>query len=91
MEISDELEEPNLLLIITDLKKDKLKEYYEAIEGFVGSYTKNYDEKQENKLINLYNEAILKKGKDYFYLIIGTKKTEFEEELNRLYKREKIN
>ena len=86
IELTEEEEEPNLLLIITDLDKDMLNEYYDAIEGFVGSYIKIYDGTEDNKLVNLYNDAILTKGKDYFYLIMGTKNNELEEELNKLYK-----
>jgi flagellar basal body-associated protein FliL len=86
IEIGEESKEPNLLLLFTDLDKNRLNEYYESLEGFIGSYTNKYDKDTENKLIELYSNSILKKGNNYFYLLIGTKNGEFEEELNRFYK-----
>ena len=82
-EIKDELIDPNIILLISNITKDECNEYYDALSAFILSYKDgvNIDE----KLSNLYKNAILKKGDNYIYLIIGTYSNTIEKELNELY------
>ncbi len=79
-----DISEPNLLLIINKIDKDKVNEYYDALKAFTLSYTERENDKEE--LVKLYESSILKKGDNYVYYIIGTKNIEMEEDLNKLYK-----
>ena len=84
LEISEDIEDPNLLFIVTNLEENELNEYYDAMKAFVSSYTEK--ENDNEALVELYEKSILKKGNNYFYFIIGNNNTVIERELLELYK-----
>ena len=77
----DDPEEPKpftpneLIVVIND--KDPI-DYYEIMRGFLDSYMLN---EEDAKKMKLYENAILKKGNRYTYLIFGTKVKEKEKKL----------
>ena len=52
--------------------------YYEVLQGYIDSNRINVE---DSKLIKMFDKAILKKGNNYAYLILGTKLKEKEEKL----------
>ncbi len=73
-----------LLLLLTDLSIEKVDEYYDSLDGIIYVYTNN--DSLDESISSLYENAILKRGKSYVYLIIGEENNIMEEELLNLYK-----
>ena len=73
-----------LLLLLTDLSIEKVNEYYDSLDGIIYVYTNN--DSLDESISSLYENAILKRGKSYVYLIIGEENNIMEQELLNLYK-----
>lgn len=82
--IEEESYSPKLLLVISNIDKDKVKEYYESLNAFVISYTSS--DRVNEELISLYKNSILKDGSNYIYFIMGDDSKIMERELLSLYK-----
>ena len=83
--VNDEEEiTPCLLLLLSDLSKEELNEYYDSLNAFIISYTNS--DSQNKELVSLYKNAILRRGYNYIYLIMGENNKILESELMRLYK-----
>ena len=80
---SESEDSPCLLLVLNNLSKEDINEYYEALNAFVISYDNVED---NNELVSLYKKSILMKGKNYIYFIMGNNNKVMEKELLRLYK-----
>lgn len=73
--------EPNELIIA--INAENSNEYYEVLKGFIDTNLANVG---EEKKIKLFDKAILKKGKKYTYLILGSKTKEKEKALLKFLK-----
>lgn len=75
---------PCLLLVLSDLSKEQINDYYDSLNAFITSYINSNSQKEE--LISLYKTSILRKGKNYIYFIMGDNASIMEKELLYLYK-----
>ena len=75
---------PCLLLVLSDLSKEQIDDYYDSLNAFIISYTNSDSQKEE--LVSLYKNSILRKGKNYIYFIMGDNASIMEKELLYLYK-----
>ena len=55
--------------------------YYDSLLGFIDL---NKDNSEDKKIAKLFNKAILKKGKNYVYLVLGDNPKEMEKKLLEL-------
>lgn len=83
-DIDDENDSLRLIFLIPNIGIEKVDEYYDSLDGFVYAHINNNN--LSKKEINLYKNAILKRGKSYVYLILGKDNKIMEQELLRLYK-----
>jgi len=80
----DDYKNAHLIFFVTELKKNDRDDVYEFLEGFAKSYSMKYVEDAD--LEEIMANAIVKKGKDYVYLILGSRNKEMEEDLLSLMK-----
>ena len=73
--------DPNELIVV--INADNSSEYYELLKGFIDTNLMNQD---DSKKIKLFDKAILKKGKKYTYLILGSKVKDKEKNLLKFLK-----
>lgn len=70
---------PKILIIIINTKE--VDNYYDSLLGFIDL---NKDNSEDKKIAKLFNKAILKKGKNYVYLVLGDNPKEMEKKLLEL-------
>ena len=70
---------PKILIIIINTKD--VDKYYDSLLGFIDLNKNNNEDK---KIAKLFNKAILKKGKNYVYLVLGDNPKEMEKKLLEL-------
>ena len=83
-EDQDDYKNANLILFVTKLNKDDRDSIYESLEGYVKSYSMKYVPNAD--LEEMMANAIVKKGEDYIYLILGSRNKEMEDDLLSLMK-----
>lgn len=67
---------PKILIIIINTKD--VDKYYDSLLGFIDLNENNNEDK---KIAKLFNKAILKKGENYVYLVLGDNSKEIEKKL----------
>lgn len=67
---------PKILIIIINTKD--VDKYYDSLLGFIDLNKNNNEDK---KIAKLFNKAILKKGENYVYLVLGDNSKEIEKKL----------
>lgn len=67
---------PKVLIIIINTKD--VDKYYDSLLGFIDLNKNNNEDK---KIAKLFNKAILKKGENYVYLVLGDNSKEIEKKL----------
>ena len=70
---------PKILIII--INTQKVDDYYDNLLGFVDLNKNNLEDK---KMAKLYEKAIIKKGKNYVYLVLGDNPKDIEKKLLEL-------
>ena len=80
----DDYKNAHLIFFVTKLNKKDRDDIYEFLEGFAKSYSMKYVKNAD--LEEMMANAIVKKGKDYVYLVLGSRNKEMEEDLLSLMK-----
>lgn len=70
---------PKILIVIINTKD--VDKYYDSLLGFIDLNKNNNEDK---KIAKLFNKAILKKGENYVYLVLGDNSKEIEKKLLEL-------
>lgn len=73
---------PKVLIIV--INTQDAEDYYDSLLGFVDLNKNNLEDK---KLAKKYEKAILKKGKNYVYLLLGDNPKDMEKKLLELAKK----
>lgn len=76
-----ELQQPKNLIGI--IKTNQEQDYYYILESYIESSKNNTSEKE---LLDLYDKAIIKKSKNYVYIILSDDPKQIEDKLLKYYK-----
>lgn len=77
----DEINKDMIFVVV--INSDNATYYYDALYSYVESHLLHIE---DIELLELFNNAIIKKGTDYTYMILGKEAKTMEEEINSFYK-----
>ncbi|MBR4178897.1 MAG: hypothetical protein IKR57_06090 [Bacilli bacterium] len=78
---NEEIKKEDMFILIVMNTNDS--DYYDIFQSYVDS-EKNYEDNE--KILELFNNSILKKGKNYTYFILGDNPKEIEKDILLQYK-----
>ena len=79
--LNEEIKKEDMFILIVMNTNDS--DYYDIFQSYVDS-EKNYEDNE--KILELFNNSILKKGKNYTYFILGDNPKEIEKDILLQYK-----